>query len=284
MAAKKKGRKAAKATAGKSRVRKRAKRGDVKPRRKAQPKHRAGASHFGKWVRGSDWVKVVRGTGENVHLTNSAGESGTITAGEWQQRLKNLLQAGWRKAEGAPHQSHHSTSPGVPEAVLELEKLWDDHRVVAKHPDIRLVLQRHGVSKEEARALATPIHNALRKHAAESGHHPAPKTPATEWDRLWHNYIEANKSGSLAAQVKAGRALLRFDRTHGLPPLPDLTSKLREAKQLLEQHGEAFGEAKAFEKELAHAERAMERHQRARARHALARHSGRARSSARARR
>ncbi len=103
-------------------------------------------------------------------------------------------------------------------------------------------------------------HHSTAHHTAHHAPHHPPHTPATEWDRLWHAYIESNRSGSLMDQIRAGRALLRFDKVHGTPPLPHLVTKLREAHELLVKHGEAFAEAQKLDRELRAAERSVKRH------------------------
>ncbi|MDD5544401.1 MAG: hypothetical protein PHX83_14625 [Acidobacteriia bacterium] len=92
-----------------------------------------------------------------------------------------------------------------------------------------------------------------------AGHHGHSTAPTSEWDRLWKAYHRANQQGSLREQIHAGERLLKFDRVHGTPPLPHVVEQLKEARQLVAKHAEAFKEAKALEAELAAAKRTMQR-------------------------
>ncbi len=183
-----------------SKVRKPAKRA---PKR-ASSAHRP-MGHGESLHKGPNWV-TAREVGGRMHVTNSLGESGTVSVAEWREREEHLIRDGWKHGR---HASKHSSA-----------------------------------------------------HHSPAHHSPAPHStvPSSEWDRLWHAYIEANKSGSLTDQIRAGRALLKFDKVHGTPPLPHVATKLREAKELLIKHGEAFEEARALELELKKAERAVHKH------------------------
>jgi len=126
--------------------------------------------------------------------------------------------------------------------------------------------------KKPSKTKTSKARKASRESSRPAAFGPGPgkpnpfakHTPASEWDRLWHAYVLANKSGSLHEQIRAGRALLRFDRIHGTPQLLHVAEKLREAKDLLARHTEAFKEAKKLEREIKMAERAVKRRDRSR--------------------
>src|SRR3972149_4097342 len=141
-------------------------------KRPAKAKAHRAAGHGETLHKGPNWV-TAREVSGRMHVTNSAGESGTISVAEWRQREEHLIRNGWKHGRGC-HHSSHSTAHRA-----------SAHPTVASHP---------------------------------SAPHPSPEhhstVPSSEWDRLWHSYIEANKSGSLMDQIRAGRALLKFDKTH----------------------------------------------------------------------
>lgn len=213
----------------------------AKPRARGLGAHkkRGAPHHVERLQRGSDWVQAQHTDGR-MHVENSSGESWTMTMADWERQEEQLVKDGYHHVHPG-HSGHHSP-----------------HHSPHHLPHV------------------PPEH--YKTHAVQSKRRP-PKTPATEWDRLWHNYIQAAKSGSLREQVRTGRALLRFDRAHGMPSLPSTVQKLREAKALLAQHKEAFREAKALERELEHAERGLDHHSRRRRRRSVAAPRPRSRSS-----
>lgn len=201
---------------------------------------------------------------------------------------KPASRAKAHKPRKAPHRAKaHAkhANPGVPAAVLELEGIWDDSGAIAAASHIVAVLEHHGVSHADAVKMVPAIRSGLARHAKAHGrgrglarhkatHHKAQsaahhhrhhsghahRPPATEWERLWKAYTTANASGSLKQQLAAGRHLLRWDRTHGTPDLPHVVTALRQARELLRQHAQAYQEAKALHHEIEGAARAMNDH------------------------
>lgn len=126
----------------------------------------------------------------------------------------------------------------------------------AGHPASRPV--GHKPKKAHAHSEKRPA--AFDPKHGTAAHLYAKGAPSSEWDRLWHLYLEANRRGSLNEQIKAGKALLRFDRIHGTPPMQHVAEMLGEARKLVEGHQKAYAEAKALKAELAKAERTVARH------------------------
>lgn len=124
----------------------------------------------------------------------------------------------------------------------------------AGHPPSRPV--------HKAKVHAHPAKRPASFSAPKSGseHLYAKGAPSSEWDRLWHGYLEANRHGSLNDQIKAGKALLRFDRIHGTPPMQHVAEMLAEARKLVAGHQKAYQEAKQLKAELARAERTVAHH------------------------
>lgn len=156
------------------------------------------------------------------------------------------------------HKAHHSAAHHSPKHHAARPSLFGPHH--ASHPV-------HHATGEPSPSV----------HTSHAGHHPkhsyASGAPASEWDRLWHAYVEANEKGSLSEQIRAGKRLLRFDRIHGTPPMQHVVHMLREAKDLLAKHKEAFKEARKLESELERADGHVKRHK-ARHAHATAHHHG----------
>lgn len=178
------------------------------------------------------------------------------------------------KGTHAGHSKHKSAVGHHSKAVHHKSKA---HHSPKHHPARPAAFGPHhasGAHHPGHHGTAVPSPSAHTSHAV---HHPkrsyASGAPASEWDRLWHAYVEANEKGSLSEQIRAGKRLLRFDRIHGTPPMQHVVHMLREAKELLAKHQEAFKEAKKLETELERADGHVKRH-RARHAHAAPHHHG----------
>lgn len=235
--------------------------------------------------------KAKRAAPKTAKRKRTAKKSRSAAAVKRRERRRKNSFMGSAKASLAHYQGRlakmkgEAPPSGLPAAVLELEGIWDDKHEIASSPKVVSVLERHGVAAAEAKRMAPAIRRGLARHAKAHGgggglarhkrtpsraqsaaHHTRGKSghahrpPATEWERLWKAYTEANRVGSLKQQLAAGRQLLRWDRTHGTPALPHVVTALRQARDLLRQHAQAYKEAKALHQEIRSAAGAMDHH------------------------
>lgn len=210
------------------------------------------------------------------HHGTLRSRSGEVVTDE--QQAKAIAMSEGRKAEAhmlkkTKGKAHKKTHKATHKTTRKAHKA----HVPAHHSP-----RPPGYGPHSSVAPASPVHHKAGLHKAHSRY--AKGAPASEWDRLWHRYVEANEKGSLNEQIHAGKALLRFDRIHGTPPMQHVVHMLREARELLAKHAEAFKEAKKLKSELQKADGHVKRHRAAHghagAKHrSLALHKGKSRSA-----